>query len=126
MPTMLRWEEFLASLAVILPDPRVKYQHALTPFFLFLLHSFLHSGMLNMLSLTSSDQVGQQVTPFCPELVGACQAAVTSNHTQVGDAQLDQVVSGLCASLLGAKVLTAGATYHGAALSFKKTSHGAG
>lgn len=24
MPTMLRWEEFLASLAVILPDHRVK------------------------------------------------------------------------------------------------------
>lgn len=38
-----------------------------------------------VLPLTSSDQLSQQVTPLCPELVGACQTAVTSNHAQVGD-----------------------------------------
>lgn len=40
-------------------------------------------------SPTSFEQVCQQITPLCPELVGACQTAVASDHTQIGDAQLD-------------------------------------
>lgn len=42
-----------------------------------------------VLPLTSFDQVCQQLTPLCPELVGARQTAVPSDHAQVGDAQLD-------------------------------------
>lgn len=39
--------------------------------------------------LTSFDQVCQQLAPLCSELVGTCQTTITSNHTQVGDAQLN-------------------------------------
>lgn len=42
-----------------------------------------------VLPLTCFDQVCQQITPLSPELVGACQTAVPSDHAQVGDAQLD-------------------------------------
>lgn len=42
-----------------------------------------------VLPLTSFDQVCQQLTPLCPELVGARQTAVPSDHAQVCDAQLD-------------------------------------
>lgn len=62
--------------------------------------------------LTSFDQVCQQLAPLCPELVCTRQAAVASNHTQVGDAQLDQVAGSLCASLLGTEILAAGAANH--------------
>lgn len=64
------------------------------------------------MTLTSSDQICQQLRPLCSELVGTCQTAITSNHTQVGDAQLDQVASSLGASLFGAEILTAGTTDH--------------
>lgn len=39
-----------------------------------------------LMPLTSFDQVIQQLTPLCSELVGTCQTAITSDHTQVGDA----------------------------------------
>lgn len=42
-----------------------------------------------VMPLTSFDQVCQQLSPLCPELVGTCQTAITSNHTQVGDAKLN-------------------------------------
>lgn len=49
----------------------------------------LRTVKFGVMPLTSFDQVCQQLTPLCSELVGTCQTAITSNHTQVGDAQLD-------------------------------------
>lgn len=65
-----------------------------------------------LMSLTSFDQVRQQLTPLFSELVGARQTAIATDHTQVGDAQLDQVTGGFGASLLGAEILTAGTSNH--------------
>lgn len=72
----------------------------------------LRTVQFGLMPLTSFDQVGQQLAPLCSELVGTRQTAVTSNHAQVGDAQLDQVAGGLGASLFGTEVLTAGTTNH--------------
>lgn len=71
-------------------------------------------------SLTSFDQVCQQLTPLIPELVCTSQTAVTTNHTQVGDAQFYQVTGSLGASLLGAEILTAGASNHSTTLTLSK------
>ena len=49
----------------------------------------LRTVNFGVMDLTSSDQVCQQLRPLCSELVGTCQTAITSNHTQVRDAQLD-------------------------------------
>lgn len=53
-------------------------------------------------------EVSQQTAPLRPELVGSSQAAVTSDHAQIGDAQLDQVAGSRHAALPGAEVLAAG------------------
>lgn len=53
-------------------------------------------------------QLRQQSTPFLPEEVGPRQTAISTDHTQVGDAVLNQVVSCLQASLVGAKLFTPG------------------
>lgn len=54
-------------------------------------------------------QFPQQPTPFFSEEVGSRQAAISTDHTQVGDAELHQVEGGLQASLMGAKLFAAGA-----------------
>lgn len=54
-------------------------------------------------------QLRQQPTPFLPEEVGPRQTAISTNHTQVGDAALHQVVCGFQATLVGTKLFTAGA-----------------
>lgn len=75
-----------------------------------------------LICLTSFDQICQQLTPLSSELVGTRQTAITSNHTQVGDAQLDQVTGSLGASLLCAEILTAGTSNNSPTLmSSKKT-----
>lgn len=59
--------------------------------------------------ITRSHEVTQQPTPLSPELVGSGQTSISSDHTQVGDAQLHQVAGGLHATLPGAEVLAASA-----------------
>ena len=77
----------------------------------------LHSPIPGpVLSLTSLYQVDQQFAPVCSELVGAGEAAVTSDHTQVGDAEFHQVAGGLHAALPGLEVLAPGTADHGATL----------
>lgn len=51
----------------------------------------------------------QQATPFLPEKVGSSQAAISTNHTQVSDPALHQVVSSFQASFMGTKLFTASA-----------------
>ena len=72
-----------------------------------------------VLSLTSLYQVHQQFAPVRPELVGAGEAAVATDHTQVGDAEFHQVAGGLHAALPGLEVLAAGTTDHGATLEWE-------
>lgn len=61
-----------------------------------------------MCLITSFEQVSQQSTPLSPECVGSSQTAVTSNHTQVGDSQLHQVVGRLHTTFPGSEVLATG------------------
>ena len=68
------------------------------------------------LSLTGSREVEQQLAPLTPELVGAGQTAVAPDHTQVGDAQLDQVVCRLHTALPGLEVCATGTADNSAAL----------
>lgn len=49
-------------------------------------------------------QLRQQSTPLLSEKVGSRQAAVASDHTQVGDAAQDQVMCRLQASLVWAEL----------------------
>lgn len=67
-------------------------------------------------STTLLHQLPQQPTPFLPEEVGSRQAAISTDHTQVGDAVLHQVVSSLQASLVSAKLFAAGAANNSPAL----------
>ena len=55
------------------------------------------------------EELIQQAAPLLSEQVGSGQAAVSTNHTQVGDAALHEVVCGLQAPLVGTKLFTAGA-----------------
>lgn len=59
--------------------------------------------------ITCLHEVNQQPAPLSPELVGSGQAAVTSDHTQVGDAQLHEVAGSFHTTLPRAEVLAAGA-----------------
>ena len=68
--------------------------------------------LYKIMPLTCFNQVCQQVFPLCSELVSACQTAITSNNTQVGDAKLYQVIRSFGAAFLGAEILTAGASNH--------------
>lgn len=61
-------------------------------------------------------QLREQSTPLLPEEVGSCQATVSSNDTQVGDATLHQVVGSLQTTLMGAKLFAAGAANNGPTL----------
>lgn len=65
---------------------------------------------------TISDQVTQQSAPLSPELVCSGQTAVASNHAQVGDAQLHQVVCCLHTTLPTSEVLAAGTADNSASL----------
>lgn len=58
----------------------------------------------------------QQAAPLLSEQVGARQAAVPTNHTQVGDAALHQVERRFEPALVGAELFTAGTTDDGATL----------
>lgn len=60
-------------------------------------------------ALTLLEELVQQAAPLLSEQVGSGQAAVSANHTQVGDATLHEVVCGLQATLVGAKLFTASA-----------------
>lgn len=55
------------------------------------------------------DKLIQQAAPLLSEQVGSGQAAVSTDHTQVGDAALHKVVRGSQAALVGSKLFTAGA-----------------
>lgn len=68
-------------------------------------------------------QLSQQPTPFLPKEVGSCQTAVSTNHTQVGDATLHQVVSGLQASLMSAELFAAGTANNSPTLMIKQCEH---
>lgn len=57
-------------------------------------------------------QLPQQSAPFLPEEVGPRQAAVPTNHAQVGDAAQHEVVCCLQAPLVGAELFAAGAADH--------------
>jgi len=67
-------------------------------------------------ALTLLQQLVQQAAPLLPEQVGAGEAAVAADHTQVGDAAAHQVVRGLQAALADAELLAAGAADDRAAL----------
>lgn len=66
--------------------------------------------------VTLLDELIQQAAPLLSEQVGAGQAAVSADHTQVGDAALDEVVCGFQAALVGTKLLAACAADDGATL----------
>lgn len=72
----------------------------------------LRTVNFGVMPLTGFDQVCQQPAPLSSERVGTRQTAITSNHTQVGDTQLDQVTGSLGASLPGAEILTASTSNH--------------
>lgn len=53
-------------------------------------------------------QLCQQPAPLLPEEVGSGQAAISTDHAQIGDSALHQVVSCLQTALVGTKLFTAG------------------
>lgn len=62
-----------------------------------------------MRAVTLLEELIQQAAPLLPKEVGSGQAAVSTDHAQVGDAVLHQVVCGLQAALVGSKLFAAGA-----------------
>lgn len=54
------------------------------------------------------EELIQKATPLLSEQVSAGQATVSTNHAQVGDAALDQVVCSLQTALAGTELFTAG------------------
>lgn len=62
--------------------------------------------MHNQNVLTLLQELIQQATPLLPEQVGSGQAAISTNHTQVGDTALHEVVCSFQASLVGTKLFT--------------------
>lgn len=68
--------------------------------------------MLSSAAATLVHQLPQQSAPLLPEEVGPRQAAVSSNHAQVGDAAQHQVVRRLQASLVGTELFAAGTANH--------------
>lgn len=71
--------------------------------------------------ITFLQQLIQQAAPLLSEEVGARQAAVPTNHAQVGDAALHQVERRFESALVGAELFTAGAADDGATL--RRTRH---
>lgn len=69
-------------------------------------------GEMRSAAGTLVHQLQQQSAPLLPEEVGPRQAAVSSDHAQVGDAAQHQVVRCLQASLVGAELFAAGAANH--------------
>lgn len=61
-------------------------------------------------------QFPQQSAPLLPEEVGPRQAAISTNHTQVGDAVLYEVVGCLQTPLAAAELFAAGTAYDCATL----------
>ncbi len=67
-------------------------------------------------SATRLDKLIQESTPLLPEEISPGQTAISTNHTQVSDATLHQVQSSTQTTLVGTKILTAGAANHSATL----------
>lgn len=70
-------------------------------------------------SNTLFHQLFQEVTPLSAEDVGPCETAVTTAHTQVGDAPLDQMESRCQAPFPGSESLATGTANHSASLESK-------
>lgn len=66
--------------------------------------------------VTLLEKLLQQAAPLFSEQVGTGQAAVSTNHTQVSDAVLYQIVSGLQTSLMSTEIFAAGTANDGSAL----------
>ena len=66
-------------------------------------------------------QLSQQPAPLRLEDVGPSEAAVPADHTQAGDAQLNQVTRGLQAAFPRTEVLAAGTADDGPSLEEKET-----
>lgn len=70
---------------------------------------------------TLLDQLCQQAAPLLSEEIGPGQAAVSSNHAQVSDAPLHQVMSCLQTTLARAKIFASCAADNSAALKHNHT-----
>lgn len=75
--------------------------------------------MQGMQARTILGQLLQQPAPLLPEDVGPGETAVPTNHTQVGDAPLHQVVSGFQAAFPGAEGFAPGTANNGPTLKKK-------
>lgn len=67
-------------------------------------------------SLTCFQQGLELLTPLIAELIGTCQAAVSTNYAQISDAQLYKVAHCFSSAFLSTEVLTAGTANHCATL----------
>lgn len=76
-------------------------------------HTLVHSCLSH---LTFLHELRQQTTPLAAKDVGSSEAAVSTAHTQVGDASFHQVECSRLPALSGGEGLTASATDHSAAL----------
>lgn len=70
---------------------------------------------------TLLDQLCQQAAPLLSEEIGPSQTAVSSNHTQVGDAPFHQVMSRLQTTLMRAEIFASCAADNSAALKHNHT-----
>lgn len=70
---------------------------------------------------TVTGQLFQQPAPLRLEDVGPGEAAIPADHTQAGDAQLNQVTCGLQAAFPSTEVLAAGTADDGPSLEEKET-----
>lgn len=64
-------------------------------------------------------QLVQQPAPLLPEDIGPGEASVPADHTEVGDAQLDQIVSSTQAAFPSTEGLATGAADDGPSLGKK-------
>lgn len=106
IPTMFRCEDFLASASLILPAQN-KTRHVIekksVTSFCYLRGSLVSSPAF--IRATSSP-----LHSVLNWLAGSGQTAVAPDHTQVGDAQLNQVTGRFHTTLSRAEVLTASTT----------------
>lgn len=70
---------------------------------------------------TLLDQLCQQATPLLSEEIGPGQAAVSTNHTQVSDAPLHQVMSRLQTTFVRAEIFASCAADNSASLKHNRT-----
>lgn len=71
---------------------------------------------------TLLDQLCQQATPLLSEEIGPGQAAVSTNHAQVSDAPLHQVMSSLQTALVHTEIFASCAADYSAALERNHTN----